>query len=115
VLVDVTVALLHFLGSAGIVVALLLVIAVALVPLFDRKPQTDLRSRPVVAILGVVLFAGFILAWVVGHQVGATVDAGTIPQELLDERAVPPMPAPTFDVEAGGGASGEEATEEVVE
>jgi hypothetical protein len=96
-------------------VALLLVIAVALVPLFDRKPQTDLRSRPVVAILGVVVFVGFIVAWVVGHQVEATIDAGTIPQELLDERAIPPIPAPTFDVEAGGGASGAGTTEEVVE
>jgi quinol-cytochrome oxidoreductase complex cytochrome b subunit len=115
VLVDVTVALLHFLGSAGIIVALLLVLAVALVPLFDRKPQTDLRSRPVVAILGVVVFAGFIVAWVVGHQVDATIDAGTIPQELLDERAIPPIPAPTFDVEAGAGAPGEGTTEEVVE
>lgn len=115
VLVDVTVALLRFIGPAGVLLALLLVTAVALVPLFDRKTETDLKRRPFVAILGLLLFGGFILAWVVGHQVGAQVDEATIPQELLEERAVPPMPAPTFRDEAEGSEAGQVETEEGVE
>ncbi len=115
VLVDVTVALLRFIGPAGVLLALLLVTVVALVPLFDRKTETDLKRRPVVAILGLLLFGGFILAWVVGHQVGAQIDADTIPQELLDERALPPMPTPTLGDESGRDEAGEAVTDEEIE
>ncbi|MGW8281731.1 MAG: cytochrome b N-terminal domain-containing protein, partial [Gemmatimonadota bacterium] len=115
ILVDVTVAVLRFAGPVGLLLALLLVTAVALVPLFQRKPETDLRSRRIVATLGVVLFGGFLLAWVIGHQIGAVPDSDAIPQELLEERAVPPRPAPTFGDEAGGGETGQEATEEGIE
>jgi ubiquinol-cytochrome c reductase cytochrome b subunit len=115
VLVDVTIALLRFIGPLGVLVALLLVAALALVPLFDRKPETDLRKRPVVAILGMILFGGFILAWAIGHQVTIPIDSATIPQELLEERALPPVPAPDIGIEAGANESHGEVTEEVVE
>jgi hypothetical protein len=83
--------------------------------LFDRKPETDLRKRPVVAILGIILFGGFILAWAIGHQVTVPIGSDTIPQELLEERALPPEPAPDLGGETGAIQSGGEATEEVVE
>ena len=115
VLVDVTIALLRFVGPVGVLVALLLAAALALVPLFDRKPETDLRKRPFVAILGIILFGGFILAWVIGHQVTVPVGSDTIPQELLEERALPLVPDPSLGGETGAIESGGEVTEEVVE
>ena len=115
VLVDVTIALLRFVGPVGVFVALLLVAALALVPLFDRKPETDLRKRPVVAILGIILFGGFLLAWAIGHQVTVPIGSDTIPQELLEERALPPIPPPTLGGETGAIESGGEVSEEVVE
>ena len=115
VLVDVTIALLRFAGPVGILLALVLAAVLALVPLFDRKPETALRSRPLVAILGVILFGGFILAWAIGHQLAVPIDSDTIPQELLEERALPPIPPPTIGGEIGGSESGGPETEEVVE
>ena len=115
ILVDVTIALLRFVGPIGVLVALFVVAALALVPLLDRKPETDLRKRPVVAILGIILFGGFILAWAIGHQVGIPINSDSIPQELLEERVMPSIPAPTVDAETRAIESTGDVTEEVVE
>ncbi len=115
ILADVAVAVLRFAGPVGVLLALLLVTAVALVPLFDRKAETSLRTRRIVTALGVVLFGGFILAWAVGRQTGAAPDSALIPQELLEERALPPMPTPTLGEESRGGEAGQEGTEEGIE
>ncbi len=115
VLVDVTIALLRFFGPLGIVLALILISVLALLPLFDRKPETDLRSRPIVTMLGVILFGGFILAWAIGHRLSVSIDAGTVPQELLEERALPPIPPPIIDSETGASEAGGAVTEEVAE
>ena len=43
------------------------------------------------------------------------IGSDTIPQELLEERALPPIPPPTLGGETGASESGGEVTEEVVE
>jgi quinol-cytochrome oxidoreductase complex cytochrome b subunit len=68
VVVDVSRALTHYLGAWGFVGFSLLGISLALVPLFDRDPERDLRRRPVVATLGFVFFIGFVVLWLVGSQ-----------------------------------------------
>ncbi len=89
IMVDVTVGVLRFLGPLGGLVILALVVALALVPLFDRKPETELRQRPFVTALGVFLFGGFLVAWIVGHRVDVPPTADVIPVEILEERAIP--------------------------
>jgi quinol-cytochrome oxidoreductase complex cytochrome b subunit len=107
ILVDVTQAILAFVGPIGLVIAIILAGITVLIPLFDRKPETDLRKRPFVAILGIILFGGFILAWVIGHT-AVTGSATDLPQELVEERAIPPMPAPDFEDSGRSGQGSEE-------
>ena len=49
IVVDVSRALTHYLGAWGFVAFTLLGLSLALVPLFDRGPERDLRRRPAVA------------------------------------------------------------------
>jgi quinol-cytochrome oxidoreductase complex cytochrome b subunit len=100
ILVDVTRAILTYLGSFGMVVAVLLAGAVIFLPLFDRNPETELRKRPVVAILGTALLVGFLVAWAVGHSLTEPLHPTGDPRGMIEERAVPPIPAP--DLEAAG-------------
>lgn len=65
---DVSRALIHYTGAWGFIAFLLLGLALAFLPLFDRSPERDLRRRPVVAGLGVAFFFGFLLLWIVGSQ-----------------------------------------------
>ena len=68
VVADVSRGLTYYLGAWGFVGFLLLGLALALLPLFDRDPERRLRRRPAVAALGAVFFLGFIAAWLVGRQ-----------------------------------------------
>lgn len=68
VVADVSRALTYYLGAWGFSLFMLLGIALALLPLFDRHPERRLRRRPVVATLGMVFFVGFVVAWVAGRQ-----------------------------------------------
>ncbi|HUL01829.1 MAG TPA: cytochrome b N-terminal domain-containing protein [Gemmatimonadales bacterium] len=68
VVADVSRGLTYYLGAWGFGGFLLLGLAMALLPLFDRDPERRLRRRPAVAALGVVFFLGFIAAWLVGRQ-----------------------------------------------
>jgi ubiquinol-cytochrome c reductase cytochrome b subunit len=94
ILVDVTQGLLRYVGPIGVLLALLAMIVITLIPLFDRKPETDLRKRPIVAILGVVLFGSFLVLWVLGHRVSTAGSDMAISSELIEERAIPPIPEP---------------------
>lgn len=76
IVVDVTRALLRFLGPWGLALFTLLGIALVLVPLFDRRSERGLRKRPAVAALGAVFFVGFFVAWLVGRQVEGPVGIG---------------------------------------
>jgi len=83
VVVDVSRALIHYLGAWGFVGFSLLGLSLALVPLFDRGPERDLRRRPAVAALGAAFFLGFIFLWIVGSQLRSR------PPGLTLERPVP--------------------------
>ncbi len=68
IVVDVSRALTYYLGGWGFVGFTLLGLSLALVPLFDRGADRDLRRRPAVAALGIAFFLGFILLWLVGSR-----------------------------------------------
>lgn len=78
IVADVARALTYYLGSLGLTVFVLVGFALALLPLFDRDPERQLRRRPIVATLGAVFFMGFLLAWLAGRQL----------------RSMPPQTAP---------------------
>ncbi len=67
--VDVSLALLRYLGIWGFALFTLLGLSLALLPLFDRSAERRLRRRPVVAALGLTFFVGFVALWLVGHRV----------------------------------------------
>jgi len=100
ILVDVTRGILTFLGPLGMAMAVLLALAIVFLPLFDRRPETELRKRPVVAVLGALLLVGFLLAWAVGHSITEPIHVTRTSADAIEERAVPPMPAP--DLESAG-------------
>ena len=112
ILVDVTKALFLYVGAIGALIALLLTLITVFIPLFDRSPETELRKRPLVLALGVILFGGFILAWAAGHRASLPGDRISVPEELIEERAVPPLQG-----SASAGPAGETETvgEEVEE
>lgn len=108
VVVDVTRALLHYLGSWGLVLVTLLGLGLALIPLFDRRGGRRLRERPVAVALTSAFFLVFLVAWVVGRQLQAppapelltpapglvpSTDAGTPIPEIGPE-PVRPSPLP---------------------
>lgn len=72
IVVDVSRALLWYLGPWGLALFTLLGIALVLLPLFDRGSGRRLRERPAVAALGAVFFVGLLVAWLVGHQLEGT-------------------------------------------
>ena len=90
IVADVSRALTHYLGPSGLVLFLLLGLALALLPLFDRDPERRLRRRPVVAALGIVFYAGFAVAWLAGRQL-----RNMPPQALIESLAPGPPPATT--------------------
>jgi quinol-cytochrome oxidoreductase complex cytochrome b subunit len=69
--VDVSRALAHYVGPWGFAAFSLLGLGLALMPLFDRGPERQLRRRPVVAALGLVFFVGFLAAWLAGRRLGS--------------------------------------------
>ena len=67
VVVDVSRALINYLGVWGFAGFTLLGLGLALVPLFDRGPERQIRRRPAVAALGLLFFLGFLAAWIAGR------------------------------------------------
>ena len=110
VIVDVAAAVLVVLGRFGALAILVLLVALALVPLFDRTPTKEIRRRPIIAVLGVLLFGGFLVAWAIGHRVQLTPSEGIVPLEVLEERVVPGPDAPTGVTPAETPSGGESDT-----
>lgn len=77
VVVDVSRALTHYLGWWGFAGFTLLAIGLALLPLFDRGPERQLRRRPAVTALGLVFFLGFLAAWMAGRRLRTVPPAAT--------------------------------------
>jgi quinol-cytochrome oxidoreductase complex cytochrome b subunit len=119
VVVDVTRALLHYLGTWGLGLVMLLGLSLALIPLFDRRGGRRLRERPLAVALTSAFFLVFLVAWVVGRQLHAPpapelltpapevvvpTDAGTPIPELGPEPVRPaPPPDPRPGPPPGGG------------
>lgn len=68
VVVDVSLALIRYLGVAGFALFTTLGVVLMLLPLFDRKPERRLRYRPIAVVLGVIFFGGFLFLWLAGRQ-----------------------------------------------
>ena len=92
VVVDVSLALIRFLGAWGLGLFTLLGLALVLLPLFDRGPERRLRQRPLVAALGVIFFVGFIAAWLAGRQIRSVPPSAATMPGLLEQEDRPPVP-----------------------
>jgi quinol-cytochrome oxidoreductase complex cytochrome b subunit len=88
VVADVSRALTHYLGAWGLSLFLLVGLALALLPLFDRAPERRLRRRPVVATLGAAFYVIFVVAWLAGRQLR------NMPPQATPAAGAPSSPAP---------------------
>ena len=104
VVVDVSRALMHYLGGWGFAGFTLLGLGLALVPLLDRNPTREIRRRPVVAGLGLLFFLGFLAAWVAGRGLRGAPPVSM--QERAQPQAAPTPVQPGPGVGRPGGAAG---------
>lgn len=110
--VDVTLALIRYLGSWGLAGFTLLGAGLMLLPLFDRGPERHVRRRPVVATLGLVFFVGLGAAWLVGRRIGSL--PPTVTPELEAVEATFPVESrvipPTMSLPGGPGSDTADAS-----
>ncbi|HSG38588.1 MAG TPA: cytochrome b N-terminal domain-containing protein, partial [Thermoanaerobaculia bacterium] len=92
VVVDVARALLRYLGPWGLALFTIVGLALALVPLFDRQPERSLRQRPATAVLGILFFVGFVVAWLVGRNLEGP---GAPPPPASEPAPAAEAPVPT--------------------
>ena len=90
--VDVSLALLRYLGIWGFVGFSMLGMSFALIPLFDRKPERHMRKRPVVVGIGLLFFIGFIALWLAGRQIGSLPPSADLGEPRGGERVTPAEP-----------------------
>jgi len=108
VVIDVSLALVRYLGTWGLVLFSLLAVFLFLLPLFDRKPETDWRKRPIATSLAALYLVGFLLAWAAGARLESVPPSAGLRPEV-EERVLPPE-ADT-ETESADGDDAEEATE----
>ncbi len=94
VVADVSRALFYYAGGWGFAAFLLLGLALVLLPLFDRGPERSLRRRPLIATLGVVFFAAFLVAWGAGWRLRSVPVATTGELAPFEEPTTPPPRVP---------------------
>jgi ubiquinol-cytochrome c reductase cytochrome b subunit len=110
IVVDVSLALIRYLGVWGFSLFTLLGISMALLPLFDRRPERRLRRRPVALALGVLFFVGYLVAWMAGRQLRSLPPSTDLRAGEVAERFVPrELPA---EVPQGGSGSEDTGEEE---
>jgi len=80
VVVDVSRGLMHYVGIWGFSAFTLLGLGLALVPLFDRGQERQLRRRPRVAALGIAFYALFVVFWIAGRLLHGAPPTGLAPQ-----------------------------------
>jgi quinol-cytochrome oxidoreductase complex cytochrome b subunit len=109
VVIDVSLALIRYLGVWGFSGYVLLAVAMMLLPLFDREPERRLRRRPIVLALGILYFGGFLVLWFAGRQLESVPPSSHLRLDEAVERFNPPEEsAETEPIEADEGASGGE-------
>jgi quinol-cytochrome oxidoreductase complex cytochrome b subunit len=109
VVVDVSLALIRYLGVWGFTLFTLLGLTLAFLPVFDRNPEQRLRKRPVAVAIGLLFFGGFLVLWLLGRQLGSVPPSGDLRRGDLQERVLPRLPA---EGSADGTAAEDAATEE---
>jgi quinol-cytochrome oxidoreductase complex cytochrome b subunit len=92
VVVDVSRAITHYLGAWGFAAFTLLALGLAVVPLFDRRPERSLRGRPVVTTLGVVFFLSLVAAWMAGRNLRSAPFSATLGRQAVEEPMTAPAP-----------------------
>jgi hypothetical protein len=70
----------------------LLALGLAVVPLFDRRPERSLRGRPVVTTLGVVFFLSLVAAWMAGRNLRSAPFSATLGRQAVEEPMTAPAP-----------------------
>jgi quinol-cytochrome oxidoreductase complex cytochrome b subunit len=90
--VDVSLALLRYVGIWGFVGFTMLGISFAFIPLFDRRPERRLRKRPVVVAIGMIFFVGFVALWLAGRQIGSLPPSADLGESRAGELATPDEP-----------------------
>jgi quinol-cytochrome oxidoreductase complex cytochrome b subunit len=109
IVVDVSLALIRYLGVWGFSLFTLLGVALALLPLLDRRPPRPLRKRPLVAALGLIFLGGFVVLWLVGRQLRSVPSGIELRPGDASEQVAPPAPGlPGSD---GGEAPGDAGAE----
>jgi quinol-cytochrome oxidoreductase complex cytochrome b subunit len=103
--VDVSLALIRFIGPWGFALFWVLGASLVLIPLFDRGPERRPSKRPAVMILGATFFVGYAVAWIVGQSMDSVPTSAGLREEVLEERA---LPAPPVQSMPRVGASGAE-------
>jgi quinol-cytochrome oxidoreductase complex cytochrome b subunit len=90
--VDVSLALIRLAGTWGFVLFTLLGVSLILVPLLDRGPARRLRDRPVVAVLGLTFFVGYVALWIAGRAIGSVTPSESLGAGVAVEQAAPRQP-----------------------
>ena len=96
VVVDVSLALVRYLGAWGLALFFVLAVVLFLLPLFDRKPERRWRKRPVATALATIYIVGFLLAWAAGRSLESEMPSGLLAPEAGPDasEAEPAEPGP---------------------
>lgn len=97
IVIDVSLALIRYLGVWGFILFTLLGFALLLLPVFDRRPERQLRKRPVAVVLGILFFGGFLIAWGLGRQLRSVPPGADLRPGDAAVGSVPAAPAPRTD------------------
>jgi len=109
VVVDVSLALLRYLGVWGFVLFSVLGAVMVVIPLVDRRPLEAGRRRSV-TLIGVIFFAVFFVAWLAGSQLRSVSPSASMAPDALEERILPAGPG--IEADEGGDAAGIAVPEE---
>jgi quinol-cytochrome oxidoreductase complex cytochrome b subunit len=113
VVVDVSLGLIRYLGVWGFSLFTLLGFTLILLPLVDRKPEQRLRRRPLAVAIGLLFFGGYLILWLVGHQVtsvqsGAELRSGEAAEQVVPQPAPGERASPQFSSDASAATREEE-------
>lgn len=91
--VDVSLALIRLVGPWGLAAFFLLAMSLILIPLIDRGPERHLHRRPVVAVVGLAFFIGYVVLFAIGRAVGSVPPSAELGRPESGE-VVPSVPPP---------------------